>query len=147
MARKTWIHYGTDTFSAEKVKENSKRLFSNKPNGLWASPTDRKALKWKDFCLGENFHTDRLEKSFKFRVSNKANLLWVHELKDAEKYIIKEKYHNYHFSKLDVEKIMNKYDGMVLIHGKHYWELHETAFYTWDVDSICVWNPDVIEII
>ena len=42
---------------------------------------------------------------------------------------------------------MNKYDGMVLIHGKHYWELHETAFYTWDVDSICVWNPDAIEII
>ena len=42
---------------------------------------------------------------------------------------------------------MLEFDGMVLIHGKHYCELHSNGFGTWDVDSICVWNPDIIELI
>ena len=148
--RKIWIHYGNDCFNPEKVKENAKKLFSNKPNGLWASPVGRNFWSWKRWCESEDYHTERLEKYFKFRVSSKANLLWIHKLSDAEKYMIAEPYYpgsKYCSYKLNVEEVMNKFDGMVLIHGNHYCELHDNGFYTWDVDSICVWNPDMIELI
>ena len=151
MSREIYIHYGSDHFKPELVLEKSKNLHtSNKPNGLWGSPTSRKYWTWKDWCKSEDFRSGSFEKSFKFRISRNAKLLWVHELKDIKRFIKKEKHisspDNF-FEKLDIKKIMENYDGMVLIHGKNYDELRYSFFYSWDVDSICVWNPDVVELI
>lgn len=145
MSRKIWIHYGANAFNPEKMTENSKRLFANKPNGLWASPTNRNAWTWEKFCKSEEFHLERLDKSFKFRVSRKAKILWVHKPEDVEKYTYVEDMGRYKTKRVDIKTIMNNFDGMALIHGKNYMELHYDVFGTWDVDSICIWNPDVIE--
>lgn len=152
MARIIWEHYGNNAFDPEKIKANAKRIFANKPNGLWGSPSPkgRKYWTWKQWCKGEGYHIDRLEKSFKFRISNKAKLLWIHKMEDALKYMDIEPFYpgsDYFRYTLNVNKVMSEFDGMVLIHGDHYCELHDNGFSTWDVDSICVWNPDVVEVI
>ena len=50
-----------------------------------------------------------------------------------------------HFA-LDWDYIFSKYDGIELIHGNVYNILHYDGFYSWDVDSICIWD-NVIQII
>ena len=148
MARKIWIHYGSDKFDPELVVANSKKLHNRcKPNGLWASPDDKLSWTWKRWCESEDFHCDRLNRYFKFRVSSKAKILWVHKLRDIDPYLINGDSGYYFDCKLNTQVLMSKFDGIVLIHGKNYSELHNNFFYTWDVDSICVWNPDVIELV
>ena len=148
MARKVWIHYGSDRFDPEMMVKNSKRIYhSHKPNGLWGSPTDRNSWSWESWCKSNDYKPERLESYFKFRVSNKAKILWIHRLRDINPYIIKGNSGRYFDCSLNTEVLMNKFDGIVLIHGKNYSELHDNFFYSWDVDSICVWNPAVIELV
>lgn len=161
---KTYIHYGSDKFDIDKFHGFEKTLYSdlaiNKPApkvGLWGSPTDC-WLSWRDWCEGEEFHTEALEKAFTFTLSPSAKILTVRRCTNINPYLkywsdIDPMYsgsmysgYNSLFKAIDFQAIFDDgYDGVELVHSqKYYMELHMGPFYSWDVDSIVVWNPDVI---
>lgn len=143
---KTYIHYGSGRFDKFFMistchGDKMKNLYRNKPGyGLWASPTDTD-WGWKDWCESEDYGD--LSSSFTFSLKDDAKILVVNSVKDVEDYIQFDPERYWTF-KLDFERIMDEYDGMELIHGNNYSELHDGGFYTWDCDSICIWNPEVI---
>lgn len=151
-----YIHYGCDHFDFDRLNKQylevmnnfyNQSMFLNKPPiGLWASPVNGH-LTWKDWCEAEEFHTDRLDKSFTFTLTDSAKVLMVRSMNDVNAYIK----HGDLFSTMDTkfvnfEKIMRHYDAMELCHDDNYMELHSYPgmFNSWDVDSIVVWNPRVV---
>ena len=156
---KIYIHYGSDKFDIDKFHGFENTIYSdlaiNKPApkvGLWGSPTDC-WLSWRDWCEDEDFHTENLEKSFTFTLSPEAKILTVQKCSDVEAFYkswseIDESFDSLHdlCKAIDFQAIFDAgYDGVELVHSqKYYMELHMGPFYSWDVDSIVVWNPDVI---
>lgn len=147
-----FIHYGADGFDSRKFRatlDHSPRY--DKPAGLWASPLEPEdgfdeVYSWKEWCEAEDFHTERLEKSFKFRLRPEARVLVIRSLKDAEPYILKGTASNTFDYRLDLNKIYAHFDAMLVWMSQS--ELHDFfLFYTWDVDSICVWNSGAIELL
>lgn len=146
---KTYIHYGNDHFDINKMKnliidqEKNQRLqFVNKCAGFWASPTDSDWA-WKEWCESEDYHTERLETHFTFTLKPETRVLYVESSADIEAYT-KEcdllSFRRY----IDFDKIKKEYDALEICHDKNYCDLHDSYFYTWDVDSILIWNPDII---
>ena len=153
---RVYIHYGSSEYDIARLwyavlhKRHQYDRFG-KPHGLWASP-EKSDLSWKDWCEDNDFCVEKLEKSFKFKLSPNAKILNIYRLKDAYRYIIieEEKFISnpdlsYTRQKLDLTEIYHHYDGIEVIMSNDYNNLHNNeVFYTWDVDSICVWSPDVI---
>ena len=154
MEKSIYVHYGNDTFDPGQVryakfnKRNGGNGCYRKPGGLWASPVDA-WISWKEWCEGEDFHTDLLDSFFTFTLKDGAKVLDICKLEDIEGYIkvIDEGKYGTHYY-LDLDKIYREFDAMEIHHEGHYNELHDSdIFYAWDVDSICVWNPDMVEVI
>lgn len=151
-----YIHYNSDEYDKERLRRavndpEKHRPFYDKPHGLWASP-EKCDLSWKDWCEYEDFYVEKLEKSFKFKLSPNAKILRINRLKDAYKYIIIEVDDflsdpnlTYTSLKLDLAQIYHYYDAMEVNMSNDYINFHNNIiFNAWDVDSICIWNPDVI---
>lgn len=146
---KLYIHYGHRNFSKERVTKMRNgpggNIAINKPDfGLWGSPVDCK-FGWKDWCESEDFRTDTLDRYFVFKIKDGSKIFTVRNKDDVSDYLYTP--HLYMLEYIDFDKIMKEYDGMELIHGDNYMDLHYGYFYSWDVDSIVVWNPDVIEVV
>ena len=143
MGKTTYIHYGHSFFQPEKMKEKPNLIYTSyKPHGLWASPVDAE-WGWKDWCEETECFLETLDESFQFTLKSKANILHIHSWEDAKPFLIKQGTYNY---SLKLKTIYKKYDGMELHISENYGELHDSyPFYLWDVDSICIWNPDIIE--
>lgn len=145
-----YIHYGHESFDPLYMLSTMKYAYKyrrrDKPHGLWASPVDCE-LPWKEWCENEDFHTDTLDKSFTFSLSPDARVLHAKHLRDIEPFI---RYDNsisdrWTYPMLYLDAIYKMYDAMEVHMSKHWNELHDfSLFYSWDVDSIVVWNPDVI---
>ena len=153
-----YIHYGCDHFDFDRLNKqylevmdnfcNQNNFLNKPPVGLWASPVTCN-FSWKDWCEGEDFHTDRLDKSFTFTLTDSAKVLVVRSMDDVKEYIatmLDNKDFLYHTRFVDFKKIMGHYDAMELCHDDNYMELHSYPgmFNSWDVDSIVVWNPKVV---
>ena len=127
--------------------ESESNMAINKPDfGLWGSPVDCK-FGWKDWCESEDFRTDTLDRYFVFKVKDGARIFIVRKNNDVSDYLYTPYLYSSAGTYIDFNKIMKEYDGIELIHGYNYWDLHYGYFYSWDVDSIVVWNPDVIEVV
>ena len=153
MEKPIYIHYGSDVFDPKITLEAkyAKRFWDTgcyiKPGGLWASP-ENAYISWKEWCESEDFHTDRLDKSFRFHLKDGARVLDIFKLLDLRGYTVHGATPFGHNLYLDLDMIYRDYDAMEVHHEDNYWELHgSTIFNAWDVDSICVWNPDVVEVI
>jgi hypothetical protein len=145
-----YIHYGSNQFDRrileDKRSENANRV-DWKPCGLWASPIDA-GFGWKEWCEAGCFDGSDFSKAFRFDVAPNAKILHVRSLNDVAQYISKSPnevlFHSGYYY-LDCEKLCRDYDGIELHISDNYDELHMSRiFNTWDVDSICVWNPDAI---
>ena len=146
--KKEYIHYGASHFSKEKFAEvkakNHNWSWANKPDfGFWASPVETH-WGWKDWCEGNDFRLDSFDKSFKFRLKNGSRILKVRMNADIAPFFYRKRDSWCEYG-IKFHEIMKKYDGMELIHGDHYGELHYGVFNTWDCDSIVIWNPNIIE--
>lgn len=145
--KKIFIHYGTENFSLEKfedIKKKRKYCLNKPAYGLWASPVNTN-WGWKDWCKSENYRIDSFGKSFRFRLKNGSKILTVRMIRDIEPFLKREANDPF-YGRIQFSEIMKKYDGLELIHGDHYMELHDGPFYTWDCDSIVIWNPGVIDV-
>lgn len=145
--KKEYVHFGDKKFRKEKWNPIKNELFRNKPSGgLWASPVDSDC-NWENWCIGEDFHTDRLKKSFRFTLLGNAKVLHicsVDDLRDIPRVST--------LSTIlpDFEELMNQgYDAMELHLSKDKYYLDDNrclyfALYGWDCDSIIIFNPDII---
>lgn len=123
----------------------------NKPlGGLWASPVDSERS-WYEWSRGENFHTERLSKSFEFELSPEARVLELTPDNVWELPVWKPgMFEQNRISRSPVSMVMNvdfealarDYDVLECSLTKYpslYWSL-----YGWDCDCILVMNPEVI---
>lgn len=146
---KRYIHYNSDAYDKERLKRalTKERLYQrlHKPHGLWASPVNTE-IGWKEWCEDEDFHIDRLEKNFEFTLSPEAKVLTINKLEDAADFLLVESMGRYMaLYRLNHSLIYSRYDAMEVCMSSDYMRLHDNnVFYGWDVDSICVWNPDII---
>lgn len=146
-----YIHYGSNKFDINKFNPIMNRAFFNKPyGGLWASRINSK-YSWKNWNENEQFIDCNEENSFKFILSENANVLEIHSHKDLDKIPqvnIQDEY-SFLFSTNffpDYKKLLcNKIDAIeVFISDDYelYWKL-----YGWDCDSILIMNPNIIKVI
>lgn len=151
-----YIHYGHENFDPVYMLSTMNPAYKyrrhDKPHGLWASPVDCE-FPWKEWCENEDFHTDTLDKSFTFSLFPDARVLHVNHLCDIEPFVryvhhsIPDPSLSWSYPMLHLNAIYDKYDAMELHMSKHWNELHDfSIFYSWDVDSIVVWNPDVVAV-
>ena len=142
-----YIHYGHKHFDKNVFDPITKsNIVTNKPvGGLWGSPVDSDWT-WKDWCEGERFHLEKLNSSFKFTLANGSKVFHIRTNDDVLKLPI-ERYPEDDLWitgwTYDWIKISKKYDAVELHISDNYSVFHE-CFYSWDVDSIVVLNPDVV---
>ncbi len=164
MCKKKYIHYGSNHFDSLIFEEITNQTYSNKPNGgLWASPVDS-VYGWKDWCKGNNYKIENLDRSFEFTLADDARVLYLNDViaPNGKECLLLDKmleyskairlpHSEYSFTKdgyfmdeirMDFELLHDilKYDAIeVRLDSFFYWKL-----YGWDVDSLLVMNPRVI---
>ena len=168
MSENIYIHYGTSKFDFEMMEKYcrlnfmAKDPYRNKPFGLWASD-EKSEFGWKEWCEGEKFWIDSLDKYFKFKLKDDTNLLVINSEDDIIPYIIRlnipdipllnfmsglDLYRSWGSAKtsimdhVDRDRLCRDYDGMSI---PNYHSLPRFSyFYGYDCDCICVWNPSKV---
>lgn len=149
-----YVFCGSDHFDRSLAMPITNELYPwVKPRGgMWSSPIDSENT-WEDWCLSNGFRLEKLDKQFRFVLSEGSRVLRIKSNKDLDKlysqgykrldldqypYLHDDMYY------LDFEKILaDGYDAIqVTITSETYWSL-----YGWDCDTLLVLNPNaVIEI-
>lgn len=143
-------HYGATHFNPEKVQV--KTCAHLKPSGFWACHEDE-TKNWENFQQGKIWHTSRIE----FALSESARILEINSLQDIlylqQHYPIEwsaaveihypESFYDYKNLPrimIDWSKVSQDYDGIC-----YNYDALGNAFGPFDMNSISVFNPDVIE--
>ena len=148
-----YIHYGSKQYDPQKFMPIKNQILQIKPEGgLWASPIGCD-FGWKEWCERNEFRDCTDENSFRFKLSDNANLLIINSVDDlnglpvVENPLIKISM----WICLDFEKLVE--DGVDAIQvnmssdssrGKPGDGLY-FKLYGWDCDSILVLNKNIIE--
>ena len=146
---KKFIHYGSNNFEIdrfEKIKNRHDMSFEKPDGGLWASPINSRD-NWHDWCLNNDFHTEKLKDSFIFTLLPNSRVLTIKTVQDITNILNmltavplgRKRRH------IDFEELLKLgYDAIeVYIDDVDvYYRL-----YGWDVDSLLVLNPFCIEVI
>lgn len=131
-------HYGSDHFDKTLFNPIT-NVMGNKPHGgLWAC--DKEQNPWYTFCKMNDFKLQSLDTYFDFKLKPDAKILVIDHDKVSK--FLPTVYNDLldeYF--LDFEYLAKNYD--VIIYNMGY-SLHPD-FYGWDVNSILVMNPNVIE--
>ena len=152
-------------------------FLDNKPGfGLWSSPIDTD-FGWYDWCVSEDFHTETLNEYFDFKLRPDANIYIINCEEDCQNLAIRfplrssdpyklfanrcnavfdsdpnkifaNRYNAVFDNGIDFVAVSKEYDGIeVNVFGGHDYAALRFILNTWDVDSLVVWNPDVVEVI
>jgi len=140
-----YIHYGDsefDIFKFESIRNPLSHVLPKPYGGLWASPIKAKNLDWYSWCIDNQFDTDNLHKSFIFELAKNANIFTVSTNKDLEKLkdLIGTKTPAGCYYDFEALELMG-FDGLEV--EINTWDIY-MGLYGWDVDSILIFNPDVI---
>jgi hypothetical protein len=138
--KQQYIHYGADSYNKLKFKKVvGSHIGINKPiGGLWASPVDSN-WGWINWCKQNKYHTERLDKYFKFTLVNGSRVFHIRTYDDMFKLPCVDN----NDIEYDWLKIKQKYDAVELHITENYPLFHD-VFYSWDVDSIVILNPNII---
>ena len=159
--KEIYRHYGHSKFDKSLFCPISNREFSNKPHGgLWSCPTKDVDVDWKTWSEGNDFSLDRLKEHFDFKIKDSAKILEIKDIKDLDKLprIRNERIRTLlEFdrmnSDIDFEELAKNYDGIMVWMYRSTDISYETKLfdgmyyrlYGWDVDTLVVFNPDIIE--
>lgn len=159
--KEIYRHYGHSKFDKSLFCPISNREFSNKPyGGLWSCPTKDVDIDWKTWSEGNDFSLDRLKEHFDFKIKDSAKILEIKDIKDLDKLprIRNERIKTLlEFdrmnSDIDFEELAKDYDGIMVWMYRSTDISYETKLfdgmyyrlYGWDVDTLVVFNPDIIE--
>ena len=169
---KIFVSYGTPEYVKGKTapmdnklfaydKANDEKLYDipevsasrmrNKPyGGLWASPIDSN-YGWRDFCMYDTFNVESLKQHFIFRLKPTAKIYILNNENDIAMISNLKNYWGYNTMNFDMLK-EEGYDGIfatinAIRKCKYYlpnWP-HTKGLETWDAESICIFNEDVVE--
>jgi len=153
---KNYIHYGNDHLDRntmlQTIQTDPDGDYRNKCGGFWGSPVDAE-YGWYDWCIGEDFHTERLDTSFTFTLTPDARVLTVKSIKDLPPECIRYEESDIHHRdpRISFNYLKRYYDALEVVISSNWDELRGFSieypglwFYSWDVDSILIWNPDVV---
>ena len=146
-----WITYGSDAFDPSRFKapQLCSNSIVNKPlNGLWACPLNSR-YGWEAWCRKEDFKTAQLNSSFTFKLKPGAKIYVIDNLDDL---INISTYHYFSEWLIDVNRLLSEgYDGIYATENAiKLRDCYKSPRGTveglgcWDVESICVFNPNVI---
>ena len=147
---KKYIHYGSNNFDInkfEKIQNRREMSFEKPDGGLWASPIDSRD-NWHDWCLNNDFHTEKLKDSFTFTLLPNSRVLTIKTIQDITdilNILTVAPLERRKGSHIDFEELLALgYDAIeVYIDDVDvYYRL-----YGWDVDSLLVLNPYCIRVI
>ena len=124
-------------------------------NGLWACPIDSN-WGWEKWCRHENTTAiDKMKHSFFFKLKPGAKIYSIDNINDLKK--ISTTYQHDDLGrirgtqkKIDFNKLLsNGYDGIYASENavttlRNGLSSEMDELYTWDVESICIFNPNVI---
>jgi hypothetical protein len=144
-----FVSYLYDEFNKDAMTEPKEDSFRNKfTGGLWACPIDS-VEGWKEWCEHEDFHTGNNQFTFKLKPEAK-----IYEIDNAEDLIrVSTLLNNKSGRKrISLEYLRsNGYDGIYAtenaVMGLRYYERENRDIedlYNWDVESLFIFNPDVI---
>lgn len=155
LSNEVYVFCGSDHFDRSRFIpiKNVSYPWVKPHGGMWSSPVNSDNT-WEDWCLGNGFRIEKLDKQFRFILAEGSKVLRIRSNKDLDELYSRgykrhelDQYpylHDDSLYYLDFEKILaNGYDGIqVTITNETYWSL-----YGWDCDTLLVLNPDcVIEI-
>lgn len=152
----TYIHYGAEHFDPDRWKDIMNRDNGQihgwiKPaahTGLWASPVDSPES-WKIWAENSGYETS-LDIGFRFTVRDPGRIFYVHNAMSyaalVELYGVttpwNSPYYNQYYFDFELMAI-DGWDGLE-ISLSEYPPLYD-KFYSWDCDSICIFNKDAIK--
>lgn len=144
-----YIHYNATCFDPSKfdVIKNKEYGCVKPTGGFWASPVDTE-WGWKQWCESEQFYTERLKKSFTFKLRDDARVCHLKSVCDLEKLPRIEKFDLASWYCIDFEKSMEEWDAIQIHLSDEIKDRYDSglyyALYGWDCDSILIMNPDII---
>lgn len=146
MNKEVYVHYGSNHFLRDYFLPITNNVScTDKPlGGLWASPTNDVDIGWETWCRLEGFKIDSLDKCFFFTLKDNARILTLStpdDLVDAGISL------NCFFDGIDFEELKKHYDAIQVYiqRGDTYNNNLRHFLMDWDVDSLLVMNPNVIE--
>jgi hypothetical protein len=150
---KVYIAYGSSEYSPSKFKPVNlthwRSAVNNKPfGGLWASPIDSK-WGWKDWCQAEEWNTESLNTHFTFTLAPGTNIYVIDNEKDL---VSVSTFRSEYMPTLSINfagLINNGYDGIYVTDNAARNFRYSTIYgisdlNSWDCESICIFNKDVI---
>ena len=162
MEKEVYRHYGHSKFDRDLFIPIHNREFSNKPlGGLWSCPTKDVDIDWKTWSEGNDFALGKLKEHFDFKLKDNAKILEIKDIKDLDKLPkvkldeeVKEIVTSTNMNAdIDFEELSKEYDGIqVWMYRSKDINSTEKLFdgiyyrmYGWDVDTLLVFNPNIIE--
>ena len=142
-----YIHYGTTSFDPERFEKVKNCRFSIKPSGrggFWASPINSER-NWFNWAKINDFRIYDIDNCFKFKLKNPNKILYINS-EEAYNYLTSNygiKVNSYCPFFIDFEKMIK--DGWDALEASltDFPELYD-LLYTWDCDSILIFNSDAI---
>lgn len=139
---KLYRHYGENINDIDFDRKYMS-VRGDKPDGLWASPVSC-GRPWKEWCEKEGYEIEKLDRHFDFTLKPGARILEVRTKEDAAPYI--RSLLGGLIQEFDHRSLQRDFDGMEVYLSDN-WRLKDmNVFYYWDVDSIVIWNLDVIDV-
>jgi len=147
---KEYIHYGCTEFDKRLFNPVRNERFVKPYGGFWASPVGSEQ-DWKSWCIDTNNMSWLNGGSFKFTLTDSAKVYHIYSVMDLyalpndPRAIVKSSYC------IDFEACIRSGIDAIQLHLSDeedkpelfmdglYWRL-----YGWDVDSILIFNPDII---
>lgn len=152
-----FTHYAVDIDMIKPVQaimnRNCDPIINKPTNAYWASPMGEDYCTWEEWSNSNNMDiVDAYNYMYIFRLSKDAKILVIDDpaiFKDNENLLVENKDSIINFC-CNWPYIFDNYDGMLLIHGEHYSEFHYSEFhaglfYSWDCDSLVIWNASIVE--
>lgn len=146
-----YIHHGSNEFVLSEFNEIKNQLAFPKPKGgLWASPIGT-CFGWEELNKNNLLPKCDMTKSFRFKLSDNANVFMINSICDLNKLPKLEQNCN-PWVRLDFEKIVsNGTDALQLnlsgIDEEDKKKELSKALDGWECDSILVMNKDIIKAI
>lgn len=146
--RNEFITYGLDKFDKSKFSLIKNDDFIKPHGGLWSCPVDSE-YNWKDWCVGEGVRNKKLSNWFKLKLSKDSIIFVIDNINDlSELHKMGEIRTFYGDRYLDFEKLSKSLDGILLTDkGESATRFTHPGLRGWDVESLLVFNPEVIEVV
>lgn len=139
-----YVHCGSKKFDINKfIKIHNIEGFVKPIGGLWASPAS--SNDWYNWCKSNNFRIKKYSNSkFQFKLADGTRLLYINDSKQLNNLPTTEnEFLRFGFVALDFEKLSEIYDAIYVEFSADF-NLYEKLC-GWDVDSLLVMNPHIIQ--